>query len=134
MSNAITRGVHHVGLTVSRLDDSVNFFTGYLSWQLVGGNPDYPAVFVSDGSVMLTLWQARNPESAIAFDKDNNIGLHHLALRVANAETLDAIYKRLQQAEDIVIEFAPEFLREGPTTHMMCYEPSGNRIEFIVPV
>lgn len=133
MQHSYTRGIHHVGLTVSRLEDSAAFFTEQLGWQRVGGNPDYPAIFVSDGTVMLTLWQNINPDTARAFDKNNNIGLHHLAIHVVNLEALDEIYKRLQLAENVRIEFAPEFLRDGPTTHMMCYEPSGNRIEFIVP-
>ena len=46
MSDSLTQGVHHVGLTVSELDASCEFFTGLLGWQRVGGNPDYPAVFV----------------------------------------------------------------------------------------
>lgn len=125
--------MHHVGLTVSDLDASCGFFTEILGWEKVGGNPDYPAVFVSDGSVMVTLWQAREPSAAIPFDKNNNVGLHHLALRVVDLNTLEKIYQKLAAAEDVDIEFAPEPLRDGPTTHMMCFEPGGIRIEFIVP-
>lgn len=133
MPKVMTQGIHHVGLSVSRLEDSVRFFTDYLGWERAGGNPDYPAVFVSDGSVMITLWQVKEPQTATAFDKNNNVGLHHLAIRVGDIEMLDRIYNVLKLASDVVIEFAPEWLRDGPTTHMMCYEPSGNRIEFIVP-
>jgi len=133
MSHSLTRGVHHVGLTVTDLDSSCGFFTELLGWEKVGGNPDYPAVFVSDGSVMLTLWQAKEPLTAIAFDKNSNVGLHHLAIRVADLDTLDKIYRMLTAAENVDIEFAPEPLRGGPTTHMMCYEPGGIRVEFIVP-
>jgi len=129
----LTLGVHHVGLTVPDLAPTLHFFTELLGWKEVGGNPDYPAVFVSDGSVMVTLWRAKKPDSASPFDKNNNIGLHHLALRVADLETLDNLYRKLHAAADVPIEFAPEPLRSGPTRHMMCYEPGGNRIEFIVP-
>lgn len=131
--NPLTLGVHHVGLTVPELAPSLRFFTVLLGWKEVGGNPDYPAVFVSDGSVMVTLWRAKDPDNSIGFDKNNNIGLHHLALKVADLETLDSIYRRLDAADDVSIEFAPEPLRNGPARHMMCYEPGGNRIEFIVP-
>lgn len=133
MPDSITLGVHHVGLTVSDLDASTRFFTDYLGWSQVGGNADYPANFVSDGTVMVTLWLARDADSVRAFDKNNTIGLHHLAIRVVDLEMLEVLYKRLQQADDVIIEFAPELLREGPSRHMMCYEPGGNRIEFIVP-
>jgi lactoylglutathione lyase len=133
MNYPLTQGVHHVGLTVTDLDASCDFFTGLLGWEQVGGNPDYPAVFVSDGSIMLTLWQAKEPLAAKPFDKNNNVGLHHLAISVADLETLNKIHQKLVAAENVVIEFAPELLRNGPAIHMMCYEPGGIRIEFIVP-
>lgn len=133
MDHPITRGVHHVGLTVTDLEASCRFFTDVLGWERVGGDPDYPAVFVSDGTVMVTLWQAREPSAAIAFDKNNNVGLHHLALSVADLDTLDRIYQKLVADTNIEIEFAPEPLRNGPAVHMMCREPGGIRIEFIVP-
>jgi len=132
-SNPLTLGVHHVGLTVAELAPTLRFFTELLGWNEVGGNPDYPAVFVTDGSVMVTLWRAKDPGNAAPFDKNNNIGLHHLALRVSDLETLDGIFRKLEAADDVRIEFAPEPLRNGPTRHLMCYEPGGNRIEFIVP-
>jgi len=84
MSHPLTQGVHHVGLTVTDLDASCGFFTEILGWEKVGAKPDYPAVFVSDGSVMVTLWQARQTSTAKPFDKNNNVGLHHLAIRVAD--------------------------------------------------
>jgi catechol 2,3-dioxygenase-like lactoylglutathione lyase family enzyme len=132
-SSPLTLGVHHVGLTVPELAPTLRFFTELLGWQEVGGNPDYPAVFVSDGRVMVTLWRAKDPDNAIPFNKNDNVGLHHLALRVADLETLERIYRKLDAAADVRIEFAPEPLRGGPVRHMMCYEPGGNRIEFIVP-
>jgi catechol 2,3-dioxygenase-like lactoylglutathione lyase family enzyme len=133
MADVLTRGVHHVGLTVTDLEASAGFFTEILGWEQVGGNPDYPAVFVSDGAVMVTLWRAREPSVAKGFDKNNNTGLHHLALKVADLDTLDRIYQKLVARADIAIEFAPEPLRSGPAIHMMCCEPGGIRIEFIVP-
>jgi len=131
MTTQMTQGVHHIGLTVDKLDVSVKFFTELLGWEQVGSNPDYPAVFVSDGTVMVTLWQARDPNKTKAFDKNNNIGLHHLAIKVKDRKTLDTIYEKLAAEESVKIEFAPELLREGPAVHMMCYEPGGIRIEFI---
>lgn len=85
----------------------------------MGEVPDYPAVFVSDGTTMLTLWQAVNPEAAVPFDRKNVIGLHHFALRVASAEMLEQIYQTLCQTEGVDIEFAPEPLGSGSIRHMM---------------
>ena len=129
MSDSLTQGVHHVGLTVSDINASCEFFTDLLGWQQVGSNPDYPAVFVSDGVVMLTLWQTKE-SPFVTFNKNKNIGLHHLALKVDSLESLHALHDKLVSV-GVKIEFSPELLREGPTQHMMCYEPSGNRIEFI---
>jgi len=126
---AVTQGSHHVGLTVSNLDESAAFFVDMLGWSEVRRNPDYPAIFVSDGVLMLTLWQAQT-DKPIAFDRKENIGLHHLALAVASLEELENLHHKFI-AHGIRIEFAPELLREGPAKHMMCYEPSGIRLEFI---
>jgi len=133
MNKPLTQGVHHVGLTVTDLDASFRFVVELLGWDHVGGDADYPAVFVSDGTVMVTLWQAASPSGAMPFDKNHTVGLHHLAIRVADRDALEQIYQRLCAADGIEIEFAPEPLRDGPATHMMCYEPAGIRIEFILP-
>ncbi|MDH5548225.1 MAG: VOC family protein [Gammaproteobacteria bacterium] len=131
MDRAITQGVHHVGLTVSKLEESANFFTSLLGWNEVRRREDYPAIFVSDGTIMLTLW-ATKEEPFAAFDKNRNIGLHHIALTVSDEGSLNQIYKHMQ-ANNVEIEFSPELLGAGPAKHMMCYDPSGIRIEFIWP-
>ena len=127
----ITRGSHHLGLNVGRLEASADFFVRLLGWREVRRDPDYPAIFVSDGTVMLTLWGA-DPD-AKRFDFRGNIGLHHVALAVPGRAALDAVWARLREAEGVDIEFAPEALRGGPAMHMMCIEPSGIRVEFIWP-
>ena len=125
----MTTGSHHIGLTVSNLEASARFFIDILGWTEVRRDPDYPAIFVSDGVLMITLWAAKS-DSPKAFDKNTNIGLHHLALGVETLAGLDDIYNRVTHS-GLDIEFSPEFLRDGPAKHMMCYEPSGIRIEFI---
>lgn len=127
----ITKGAHHIGLTVPDLMATRNFFVDTLGFEQVGEVPDYPAIFVSDGTVMLTLWRANNPEQATPFDRKNVIGLHHFALKVENLETLKTLYQTLLNTPDVKIEFAPESLGNSPTHHMMCYIPGGIRLEFI---
>jgi len=128
-----TKGVHHVGFTVPDLEKTKAFFVDTLGYNQVGEVPDYPAVFLSDGSIMITLWQASDPANAVAFDRKNVIGLHHLALIVENDAALDHLYERLQNTDSVSIEFAPEPLGGGPTRQMMCYIPGGIRVEFIAP-
>ena len=132
-TNPVTHGAHHVGLTVLDLDQTRSFFVDTLGFTQVGEVPDYPAAFLTDGSIMITLWQAADPENAVPFDRKNVIGLHHLALTVEDQAALDAVYERLQGAEGTSIEFAPESLGGGATRHMMCYIPGGIRLEIIAP-
>ncbi len=126
-----TCGIHHLGLTVAQLETSAQFFTEILGWRELRRDDSYPAIFISDGQIMLSLWQARR-QPAGEFDKDANIGLHHLALELASEAQLEAVYQTLLKNK-IEIEFAPECLRDGPMQHMICYEPGGIRIEFIWP-
>ena len=126
----VTRGIHHLGLSVPDVNLCAAFFTGELGFEKVGEKPDYPAVFVSDGSVMLTLWQVKAPDQCNAFDRLNNVGLHHFAMRVDPA-TLPTLHARLAARDDVEIEFAPEALGATDIRHMMCHIPGGLRIEFI---
>jgi len=129
---ALTKGSHHIGLTVPDLAATRNFFINTLGYDQVGEVPDYPAVFVSDGTLWITLWQAQDPSNAVPFDRKNNIGLHHLALIVENHEALNALNERLQNTEDVEIEFTPQQLM-GDVKHMMVYIPGGIRVEFLSP-
>lgn len=131
MPNAITSGAHHIGLTVPDLAKTRAFFADTLGFDQIGEVPDYPAVFLSDGETMITLWQAENPDIAVPFDRKNVIGLHHFAMKVRDADALNDVYKKLNAAEECEIEFPPEPLGGGETRHMMCYIPGGIRMEFI---
>lgn len=126
----LTMGLNHIGLTVSDLDASVSFFVDTLDWEAVGGYEEYPSVFVTDGNLFVTLWQTTDPQENVAFDRKNNVGLHHLAITVMNFDALDELHERFLETEGVVIEFAPELNGGGPTKHMMIREPSGNRLEF----
>ena len=128
---AKTKGAHHIGLTVPDIEATRAFFTDVLGYSVVGGRPNYPAVFVSDGTIMITLWQAADPATATPFDRKSSIGLHHLALLVPNHDALEALGKTLANADDVEIEFAPEQLGETPLRHLMCTIPGGVRVEFI---
>lgn len=123
------KGIHHLGLSVSNLDKSCWFFCEVLGWRVVRKVEEYPAIFVTNDIVMFTLWQTS--KQANAFDRHENVGLHHVALSVEAEEELSALYKKLSNVADVSIEFGPELLRDGPAKHMICYEPSGIRVEFI---
>lgn len=128
---AKTQGTHHIGLTVPDLQETRNFFLSVLGFEQLGEVPDYPAVFLSDGEIMITLWQVSDPQSYTAFDRRNVVGLHHFALRVAGTQALQSLYQTLTETDGVSVEFSPEPLGEGPTQHMMVNIPGGIRVEFI---
>ncbi len=134
MTKALTNGAHHVGLSVPDLDAATGFFCDALSFAIAGERPDYPARFVSDGKTLITLWQVSDPANATPFDRRANIGLHHLALGVADDTALDTVHARVAAHPGVTVEFAPEPIREGARTrHFICQMPGGIRIEFATP-
>ncbi len=129
-NKVMTQGLGHLGLTVKNLDASTDFFVNTLGWKKVGGYPDYPSHFVTDGKIFLTLWQTKTDKPVVNFDRKHNVGLHHLALKVASLADLNQLHQMFLTTKGVEVEFAPQPNNGGPTIHMMIREPSGNRIEF----
>jgi lactoylglutathione lyase len=128
---ALTAGVDHVGLSVSDLERSCRFFVECLGWEVVGGKPDYPAMFVSDGSMRLTLWQVDTSGGYVSFDRRKNVGLHHIALKAPDLAALHDIFSRVSSWPGVKVEFAPEPALGGSRMHCMVREPGGVRVEFV---
>lgn len=127
--NTATLGIDHLGLTVSDLDNTIAFFVDCLGWKEVGGKPDYPSKFISDGTSVLTIWQAKS-ETPTGFDRKANIGLHHVAFKIATEDDLNALFEKIKNWPGIHIECSPEFSGAGPKVHFFINEPGGNRVEF----
>ena len=90
-NQALTIGFNHVGLSVLSLKKSTAFFVDTLGFTLKGQDKEYPASFLTDGEMFLTLWQVKDAKTAVKFDRKNNVGLHHLAFSVASFEELDLL-------------------------------------------
>ena len=129
MSPPATLGFDHVGLTVKDLDAARSFFVDCLGWSVVGGRSEYPAVYVSDGRAVVTLWRVRDLAAYNDFNRSTNVGLHHLALRLPSREALEGLHPRIAAWPGVVLEFSPQLSGGGPKVHMMLQEPGGNRIE-----
>ena len=114
MNMPITKGVHHIGLTVARLEESATFFVSLLGWKEVRRNAEYPAIYVSDASVMVSLWASKEHPSN-AFDRNKNVGLHHVAFQVGSEADLNHVYTKLLNS-GVQIEFAPELKLVVPGT------------------
>lgn len=132
VSTPQTSGIHHLGLTVSNVEESAEFFASYLGFNIVARKPDYPAIFVSDGRNTLTLWQVQS-DSPLPFDRKSQLGLHHFALLLAEGLSLDEVYKSLQSADNVQIEFPPQLVGPGPARHFMMTIPGGPRMEIVSP-
>ena len=126
---ALTFGIDHLGLTVRDLEKTTAFFTQCLGWKEVGGKPEYPSKFISDGVSVLTLWQVKTDEPA-PFDRKSNLGLHHLAFKIADEDALNSLFEKVRQWPDIQVETKPEFSGNGPNVHFFVCEPGGLRLEF----
>lgn len=134
MTEKLTRGVHHIGLTVPDLDEARAFFCGVLRFDEVGGVPAYPAIFVSDGAILLTLWRAADPLAARPFDRRANIGLHHLSLAVADDTALERAWKKVSAHPGVIVDAVPGPIGPGSATHhFLVFIPGGIRIEFATP-
>ena len=134
MTQPLTTGAHHIGLSVPDLDAATEFFRDALGYKVVGEVPDYPARFVSDGSTLLTLWQVEDPASANPFDRRRNVGLHHLALGVRDAASLEEVRLRIAEWPGVSIEFGPGPMRPGSAVHhLIAAIPGGIRVEFAMP-
>lgn len=128
---AETRGIDHLGLSVFDLEKTRDFFVKLLGWKESGYDASYPRTAVSDGVVRLTLWQVDRSKDITAFDRRQNVGLHHLALDVESEAKLNELFGKVRQFPGVSIAFAPELVGSGPRKHLMCSEPGGIRIEFI---
>ena len=126
---AHTLGIDHLGLTVRDLEKTTSFFVDCLGWKEVGGKPEYPSKFVSDGTSVITLWQVHN-ETVGSFDRRTNIGLHHLALKIPTEDALSDLFTIVKDWPEIAVECSPEFSGAGPKVHFFVSEPGGLRLEF----
>jgi catechol 2,3-dioxygenase-like lactoylglutathione lyase family enzyme len=127
-----TLGIHHVGLAVPDLAAASAFFISALGFAEVGEVPDYPARFVSDSTTLITLWQT--DAAPAPFNRRANIGLHHLAFRVADEAALSVLHTRLASWAGVAIEVPPCPIRAGSSVnHFIIAMPGGIRIEFATP-
>ena len=126
----VTSGVNHIGLAVSDLKATTDFFVSQLGWTESGYDPSYPRTAVTDGKLKITLWQVDHNQPVHPFDRRQNVGLHHLALHIETETQLYELAEKLKAVDNVEIEFMPELMGSGPRKHFICYEPSGIRIEF----
>ncbi|ASU85851.1 VOC family protein [Nocardiopsis gilva YIM 90087] len=118
----------HVGLNVSDLDRSRDFYVKLLGYtvQSEGSDGDRRWAFLSnDGTLVLTLWQ----QSTGAFPVDRP-GLHHLSFQVDDMD-------QVRSAEAVLRDLGVELVHDGAVAHreggrsggIFFSDPDGIRLE-----
>ncbi|MGU3497196.1 VOC family protein [Mycobacterium sp. C31M] len=122
----------HIGLNVTDLDRSVDFYERAFGFEQLGrGDEDGHrfAFLGSDGALRLTLWQ----QSAGEFST-RTPGLHHLSFEVASIDEVRAV-------EAVLKELGAAFAHDGVVAHgegtssggIFFTDPDGIRLEVFTP-
>jgi len=92
-----TSAAHHVKLTVSDVGRTRDFYTSLLGFEVAAEFG--PVTLISNGSFLIGLSTAPEPEEAITGDRfnENRIGLDHLSLGVADRQALERAAELLSE-------------------------------------
>ncbi|MFE2554536.1 VOC family protein [Streptomyces sp. NPDC059352] len=131
MSAIGTLATHHVGLNVTDLERSLDFYGSVLGFDVLGEGKEEESRYAflgQDGRLVLTLWQ----QAAGAYDSGRP-GLHHLAFEAESIEHIRA-------AEAALTARGTSFAYEGVVAHregaasggIFFHDPDGTRLEISV--
>lgn len=115
--------MHHLALTVSRLEECERFYVELLGMR-VEWRPDSENVYLTSGSDNLALHAARE---GTHFDGAQR--LDHLGFIVDHAADVDAWYAYLG-AHGVTLKTAPRTHRDGARS-FYCADPDGTRVQII---
>lgn len=120
-----TLATSHVGISVTDLDRSVDFYTSVLGFEATLGKTTPAAFLAHDGELVVTLWE----QSGSGFESAR-AGLHHLAFKVQSVEEVEGVEERAKQAGATFIYDGPVAYRADSSAGAVFFEdPDGIRIE-----
>jgi lactoylglutathione lyase len=122
----------HIGINVTDLDRSVDFYAAALGLAVVGRSDDAGrryAFLGHDGALVLTLWE----QATGAFDP-GAAGLHHLSFQADDIDHVRAAEQRLRA-------MGAPFVHDGVVPHqeggasggIFFLDPDGTRLEVFAP-
>ncbi|ACZ84222.1 VOC family protein [Streptosporangium roseum] len=122
----------HVGLNVSDLDRSKDFYLKIFGFEVFGESAEADrryAFLGADGKLLLTLWQQSEGRFATGTP-----GLHHLSFQVPDIETV-------HRAETVIRELGATLHHDGVVPHgegassggVFFEDPDGIRLEIFAP-
>ena len=130
LSTEFTTG--HVGLNVTDLDRSLDFYAAVFGWEMKGrGDADGSRyAFIGDAErLVVTLWE----QSSGASDKAQP-GLHHLSFQVGDIGDVHAAEQRVRALGAMLYHDGIVPHSEGETSGGIFFEdPDGIRLEIYAP-
>ncbi|MEU7629201.1 VOC family protein [Nocardia sp. NPDC049220] len=122
----------HIGLNVSDLDRSVDFYRRALGFEQLAGSADGDqrwAFLGVDGTLVVTLWEQSNG----AFSTETP-GLHHLSFQVDSIDQVRALERALRELSVTFVHDGVVAHREGVASGGIFFtDPDGIRLEIYAP-
>jgi glyoxylase I family protein len=128
-----TGGLHHVSLTVTDLQRSIDFYTTHVGFELLLEFEPNRAL-ISNGSVLMSLGLPYDPARALGGDEfnENRVGLDHVSFVLPDLQALEdaAVYFDEQGIDHGEVRD----LGEGFGIHVMAFrDPDNIQLEFTAP-
>ncbi len=118
-----TAGMRHIALNVSKLDDSVDFYTRLLGMR-IEWQPDEDNYYLTSGNDNLALHRA-----ASAIEENSAQSLDHLGFIIDKADDVQRWFKFLKQEKVEMLTEVKDH-RDGARS-FYCKDPDGNVVQII---
>jgi len=118
----VIESIDHIGLSVSSLEDSIEFYQDLFDFELVEKMSNAREAFIKVGEIVLGLFEVEGYENL----KNTR---NHISLYIDEEDFDDAV-DELKEKE-IPIVFGPENIRNGKAVVFL--DPDGNQIELCYP-
>ncbi len=118
----VIEDIDHIGLTVSNLEASIEFYKDIFDFEIVEKLPNARQAFLRVSGIMLGLFEVEG------YSNQEN-SKNHLSFYVDEEDFDDAVDEIRER--DIPIVFGPENIRKGQSVVFL--DPDGNQIELCYP-
>lgn len=116
----IIESINHMGVTVSNLENSINFYKDLFDFEVVENNSSQ--AFIKEGDILISL----NEEADY---KNQENSKNRISFAVDEDDFEDAVDELMQR--EIPIVQGPENIRDGRSVVFL--DPDGNQIEICHP-
>ncbi len=116
----VIESINHLGLTVSNLENSVNFYKELFDFDIIENNANQ--VYIKEGDIILCLEEEQ--------DYKNQKNTKNRVSFLIDEDDFDDAVDELKE-KNIPIVFGPENIRKGQSVVFL--DPDGNQIELCYP-